>query len=47
MCMNFLRITVTFHDAVNIIYDVIITPNLCSYTAIVMFVGVTNNKSMA
>ena len=33
------------YDAVNIIDDVITTPNPFTYTAKFMFVGVRNNKS--
>ena len=40
--MHFLRVNVTFYDAVNIIHDVITTPNLFPYAAKFMFVGVTN-----
>ena len=32
------------YDAVNMIRDVITTPNLIPYTAKFMFVGVRNNK---
>ena len=42
--MNFLRLNVTFHDAVNIIHDVILAPNPYTYTAKFMFVGVRPNK---
>ena len=41
----FLMVNVTFHDAVNMIYDVIRTANPSSYTAKFMFVGVRNNKT--
>ena len=41
----FLRVNVTFYDAVNIIYDVITTPNPIPYTAKFTFVGVRNNKT--
>ena len=41
----FLRVNVTFYDAVNIIHDVITTPNPFPYTAKFMFVGVRLNKS--
>ena len=41
----FLWVNVTFYDAVNIIHDVITTPNPFPYTAKFMFVGVTNNKT--
>ena len=40
--MHFLRVNVTFHDAVNIIPDVITTDY--QYTAKFMFVGLRNNK---
>ena len=43
--MHFLRVKVTFHDAVNVIHDVIKTANPCPYTAKFMFVGVRHNKS--
>ena len=43
--MNFLRVNVTFYDAVNVIYDVITTTNPIPYTAKFMFVGVRNNKT--
>ena len=43
--MHFLRVNVTFYDAVNIIHDVITTANPFPYTAKFMFVGVTNNKT--
>ena len=41
----FLRVNVTFYDAVNIIHDVITTPNPFPYTAKFMFVGVRNNET--
>ena len=41
----FLRVNVTFYDAVNIINDVITTPNPCPHTAKIMFVGLRNNKT--
>ena len=41
----FLRVNVTFYDAVNIIYDVITTPNPFPYTAEFMVVGVRHNKT--
>ena len=41
----FLRVNVTFYDAVNVIYDVITTANPIPYTAKFMFVGVRNNKT--
>ena len=41
----FSAVNVTFYDAVNMIHDVITTPNLYPYTAKFMFVGVRNNKT--
>ena len=41
----FLRVNVTFYDAVNMIHDVITTVNPFPYTAKFMFVGVRNNKT--
>ena len=41
----FLRVNVMFYDAVNIIYDIITTPNPFPYTAKFMFVGVRHNKT--
>ena len=41
----FLRVSVTFYDAVRIIHDVITTPNPCPYTAKFMFFDVRNNKT--
>ena len=41
----FWRVNVTFYDAVNMIHDVITTPNPFSYTAKFMFVGVRHNKT--
>ena len=41
----FLRVNVTFYDAVNIIHDVITTPNPSPYTAKFMVVGVIHNKT--
>ena len=41
----FLRVNVTFYDAVNIIHEVITTPNPFPYTAKIMFVGVGHNKT--
>ena len=38
--MHFLRVNVTFYDAVNIIHDVIRTANPFPYTVKFMFVGV-------
>ena len=43
--MHFLRVNVTFYDAVNIIHDVIITADLFPYTAKFLFVGVRNIKT--
>ena len=43
--MHILRVNVTFYDAVNIIHDVITTPNPFPYTAKFMFVGVGNNET--
>ena len=43
--MYFLRINVTFYDAVNIIHDVISTANPFPGTAKFMFVGVRNDKT--
>ena len=45
--MNIFRtcwLNVAFYDAVNIIHDVIITPNPFPYTAKFVFVGVRINK---
>ena len=39
----FLRVNVTFFDAVNMIHDVITTANPFPYTAKFMFVGVRNS----
>ena len=39
----FLRVNVTFYDAVNIIHEVITTPNPFPYNAKIMFVGLRNN----
>ena len=41
----FLRVNVTFYDAVNIIHDAITTPNPFPCTAKFMFVGVRHNKT--
>ena len=41
----FLRVNVTFYDAVNVILDVITTVNSFPYTAKFMFVGLRNNKT--
>ena len=44
--MHFLRVNVTFHDAVNMIHDVMIhDDNPFPYTAEFMFVGGRNNKT--
>ena len=43
--MHFLRINVTFYDAVSVIHDVITTANPFSYTANFMFLRVINNKT--
>ena len=40
--MHFLRVNVTFYDAVNVIHDVITTADLIPYTAKFMFDGVGN-----
>ena len=37
--MHILRVNVTFYDAVNIIHDVITTPNPFPYTVKFIFVG--------
>ena len=42
--MHFLRVNVTFYDAVNVIHDVITKANPIPYTAKFLFVGVGNNK---
>ena len=42
--MHFLRVNVTFYDAVNVIHDAIATADLIPYTAKFMFDGVRNNK---
>ena len=42
--MYFLRVNVTFYDAVNVIHDVITKANSIPYTAKFMFVGVRNDK---
>ena len=41
----FIRVYVTFYDAVNMIHDVITIANQCPYTAKFMSVGVRNNKT--
>ena len=43
--MHFLRVNVTFYDAVNMTYDVITTANPFPYTAKFIFIGVKNNKT--
>ena len=43
--MHFLRVNVTFYDAVNVIYDAFTIPNPFSYTAKFMFVSVRNNET--
>ena len=43
--MHFLRVNVTFYDAVIVIHDVITTTDPIPYTAKFMFVGVKNNKT--
>ena len=43
--MHFLRVDVTFYDAVNVTHDVITTANTIPYSAKFMFVGVGNNKT--
>ena len=40
----FLRVKITFYDAVNMLHDVIATPDPFPYTANFMFVGVRHNK---
>ena len=40
----FLRVNVTFYDAVSMIHDIIRTTNPFPYTAQFMFVGVRNKK---
>ena len=42
--MNFLWVTVTFYEAVNIIHDVIFTAKPYPHTATLMFVGVRGEK---
>ena len=44
--MHFLRVNVTFYDAVNMIHDVISRANPFSDTAKFMFVDVRNNKKL-
>ena len=43
--MHFVRVNVTFYDAVNKIHGVITTANLYPYTAKFMFDGARNNKT--
>ena len=45
--MHFLRVNVTFYEAVNVIHDVITKANPFPYSAkfISKFVGVRNNKT--
>ena len=43
--MHFLRVNVTFYDAVNMIHDVITKANPSLYTAKFMFFGFRNNKT--
>ena len=43
--MHFLRVNVTFYDAVNMIHNVITTANQIPYTAKFIFVDVRNNKT--
>ena len=43
--MRFVRVNITFSDAVNMIDDVITTTNLFEYTAKFMFDCVRNNKT--
>ena len=43
--IHILRVNVKFYDAVNIIHDVITTPNPFPYTAKFTFVGVRNNEA--
>ena len=43
--MYILQVNVTFYDAVNMIHDVITTPNPFPYTTKFMFVGVRNNET--
>ena len=44
--MHFLRVDVTFYDAVNMIHEVITRANPFPNTAKLMFVGVRNNKKI-
>ena len=43
--MHFVRVKVTFYDAVNMIHDFITTANLFPYPAKFMFDGARNNKT--
>ena len=43
--MHFLRVNVTFYDAVNMIHDVISTADSFPDTVKFMFVGERNNKT--
>ena len=43
--MQFLRVNVTFHDAVNVIHHMIKTAYSFPYTDEFKFVGVRNNKT--
>ena len=43
--MHFLRVNVTFYDAVNVIHDVITTANPFPCTAKFMFAWIRNNKT--
>ena len=43
--MHFLRVNVTFYDAVDMIHDIITTANPFPCTAKFMFSGVGNNKT--
>ena len=43
--MHFLRVNVTFYDAVNVNHDVFKTANPFPCTDKFMFVGVRNNKT--
>ena len=43
--MHFLRVNITFYDAVNVIHNVITTANPIPYTVKFMFVGGRNDKT--
>ena len=43
--MHFVRVNVTFYDAVNMIHDVITKADAIPYTAKFVFDGVRNNKT--